>query len=102
MARMRSGMLRSMESPGRRSARARSCVVRSALLWRARRPRLDQRVVVDRLALRLLVRELALRRDVAVLLRLLEPEVGRLLRVQLRSAVALHVGAFEPAEHLIL
>src|SRR3977135_4130088 len=40
--------------------------VRSALRRRCR-PRLDQRVVVDGFALRLLVRQLALGRDVAVL-----------------------------------
>src|SRR5450631_3046841 len=49
--------------------------VRSALRRRGR-PRLDQRVVVDGFALWLLVRQLALGRDVAVLGRLREPELG--------------------------
>src|SRR5947209_8226018 len=53
--------------------------LRLGALRRRRRPRLDQRVVVDGLALRLLVGELALRRDVAVLGRLVEPVLSRLL-----------------------
>src|SRR5882762_6353500 len=65
--------------------------VRGAL-WRRGRPRLDQRVVVDGFALRLLVRQFALGRDGAVLLGLLEPEFGRLLLVELRSAGTLHTG----------
>src|SRR5258708_7603567 len=65
--------------------------VRSAL-WRRCRPRLDQRVVVDGFALRLLVRQLALGRDVAVLGRLREPVLSRLLFVHLRSASALDAG----------
>ena len=52
--------------------------VSSAALGRRRRPALDQRVVVDRLALRLLVGELRLGRDVAVLLGLLEPVLAPL------------------------
>src|SRR3984893_16562516 len=66
-----------------------SCGRGSSALGRGRRPRLDQRVVVDRLTLGLLVRELALRRDGAVLLDLGEPVVGGLLGVELRPAVAL-------------
>src|SRR6202158_5850895 len=68
--------------------------VRSALRRRGR-PRLDQRVVVDGFALRLLVRQLALGRDVAVLCRLREPELGRLLLVELRPARALDAGFLE-------
>src|SRR3954447_4981512 len=67
-------------------------------LRRGRRPRLHQRVVVNRLALRLLVRQLALGRDVAVLLGLLEPELGRLLLVQLRPALLLHAGLLKTFE----
>src|SRR6266571_5038467 len=62
----------------------------SAALRRGRGPALDQGVVVDGLALRLLVLQLALGRDVAVLRRLVVPELGRLLLVELRAAVALH------------
>src|SRR5450631_568401 len=47
--------------------------VQRGALRRCRRPRLDQGVVVDGFALRLLVGELALRRDIAVLGRLREP-----------------------------
>src|SRR4051794_11739882 len=75
-------------------------VVRRALLrFRALRglcrPRLDQGVVVDRLALRLLVGELALGSNRAVLLGLGEPVLGRLLLVQLRTAGALHAGLLQ-------
>src|ERR1700753_3622114 len=45
-------------------------LVRGSALGRGGRPRLDQGVVVDGFALRLLVRQLALRRDVAILRRL--------------------------------
>src|SRR5260221_12703004 len=61
--------------------------VRSALRRRGR-PRLDQRVVVDGFALRLLVRELALGRVAAVLFRLGEPILGRVLLVELRPRPA--------------
>ena len=63
----------------------------STPLRRRRGPALDQRVVVDRFALRLLVGELRLRGDVAVLLGLVEPELRALLLVELRTAFALHV-----------
>src|ERR1700742_763886 len=61
-------------------------LLRVGALRRRGRPRLDQGVVVDRFALRLLVGKLALRRDVAVLFRLLVPVLGGFLLVQLRSA----------------
>src|SRR5476649_546584 len=54
--------------------------VRSALRRRGR-PRLDQRVVVDGFTLRLLVGQLALGRDVAILGGLREPVLSRLLLV---------------------
>src|SRR5689334_15041029 len=71
-------------------------------LRRGGRPRLDQRIVVDGLALRLLVGELALRRDVAVLGRLGEPELGGLLLVQLRTALLLHAALLETFENGVL
>src|SRR5580700_83219 len=75
--------------------------VRSALRW-ACRPRLDQRVVVDGFALRLLVRELALGRDVAVLGGFREPVLRALLLVQLRSAGALDAGLLKTLHHRVL
>src|SRR5260370_783770 len=66
------------------------------------RPRLDQRVVVDGFALRLLVGELALGRDGAVLLGLLEPVLGRLLLVEFWSASALHAGFLQTLHHRVL
>src|SRR5882762_8302597 len=75
--------------------------VRSALRRRGR-PRLDQRVVVDGFALRLLVRQLALGRDVAVLCGLVEPEFGGLLLVQLRPALFLHAGLLKTFHHRVL
>src|SRR5882762_8299087 len=75
--------------------------VRSALRRRGR-PRLDQRVVVDSFALRLLVRQLALGRDGAVLLGLLEPVLGALLLVEFWSASALHVGFLQTLHHRVL
>src|SRR5579871_749512 len=71
-------------------------------LGRRGRPRLDQRVVVDGFALRLLVRKFALGRDVAVLGGLREPVLGALLLVELRSAGALHAGLLEPLHHRVL
>src|SRR6476646_3928590 len=61
-------------------------LLRFGPLGRGGRPRLHQRVVVDGFALRLFVRQLALGSDVAVLFGLGEPELGRLLLVQLRPA----------------
>src|SRR3979411_2389770 len=75
--------------------------VRSALRRRGR-PRLDQRVVVDGFALRLLVRQFALGRDGAVFLGLGEPEFGRLLLVELRPASTLHARLLKPLHHRIL
>src|SRR5258705_12655248 len=75
--------------------------VRSALRRRGR-PRLDQRVVVDGFALRLLIRQLALGRDVAVLCGLVEPEFGGLLLVQLRPALFLHAGLLKTFHHRVL
>src|SRR5260370_33212509 len=66
------------------------------------RPRLDQRVVVDGFALRLLVGELALGRDGAVLLGLLEPVLGRLLLVEFWSASPLHAGFLKTFHHRAL
>src|SRR5712672_3473633 len=66
------------------------------------RPRLDEGVVVDGFALRLLVRQLALGRDGAVLLDLGEPMFRRFLLVQLRSAGALHAGFLQTLEHGVL
>src|SRR5262249_44182427 len=88
-------------SPGR-AGRRQWWLLRLSPLRRRRRPRLDQRVVVDRLALRLLVGELALRCDVAVLRRLGEPELGGLLLVQLRTALLLHAALLETLEHGVL
>src|SRR5689334_22953546 len=73
----------------------------SALLRRGRRPALDQRVVVDRLALRLLVVELALRGEVAVLGGFGEPVFGRFLLAELGSAGALRARALEAREHVV-
>src|SRR5664279_6435879 len=78
-----------------------SVSVRSALRRRGR-PRLDQGVVVDGFALRLLVRQLALGRDVAVLGRLGEPVLSRLLLVELRSASALHAGFLQTFHYRVL
>src|SRR5713101_3456866 len=75
--------------------------VRSAFGRRCR-PRLDQRVVVDGFALRLLVRQLALGRDGAVLLGLLEPVLGRLLLVEFWPASALHAGLLKTLQHRVL
>src|SRR5712671_1826192 len=75
-----------------------SLSVRSALRRRGR-PRLDQCVVVDGFALRLLVRQLALGRDGAVLLGLLEPVLGRLLLVEFWSASPLHAGFLQTLHH---
>src|SRR5260221_7418170 len=66
-----------------------SLSVRSALRRRGR-PRLDQCVVVDGFALRLLIRQFALGRDGVVLLGFREPELGLLFLVELRSASTLH------------
>src|SRR3984893_7984908 len=75
--------------------------VRSALR-RGSRPRLDQRVVVDGFALRLLVGQLALRRDVPVFGRLPKPVLGRLLLVHLRSASTLDAGFLQTFHHRVL
>src|SRR5581483_3999166 len=87
--------------PRSRGAAERTSVRRGAL-GRARRPRLDQGVVVDGLALRLLVGKLALRRNVAVLGRLGEPVLGGLLLVELRTAGTLHARLLETFEHRVL
>src|SRR5712672_199829 len=75
--------------------------VRSALRRRGR-PRLDQRVVVDGFALRLLVRQLALGRDGVVLFGLGEPELGLLLLVELGAASPLHARLLEPLPNRVL
>src|SRR6266851_4177651 len=93
--------LRSGASAPHRVRDTRDTSVRSALRRRGR-PRLDQRVVVDGFALWLLVRQLALGRDVAVLCRLREPILGRFLLVELRSALALDAGFLEAFHHRIL
>src|SRR6266702_1390255 len=72
--------------------------VRSALRRRGR-PRLDQRVVVDGFALRLLVCQLALGSEVAVLLRLGEPVFRLLFLVQLRTAGTLNAGFLQTFHH---
>src|SRR6266404_6738778 len=69
--------------------------VRGALRWRGG-PRLDQGVVVDGFALRLLVRKFALGRDGVVLFGPGEPELGLLLLVELRTESALHAGLLKP------
>ena len=71
-------------------------------LRRRRRPRLDQSVVVDGFALRLLVSQLALGRDRAVLLGLGEPELSRLLRIELRSAGTLYARLLDTFHHRVL
>ena len=53
-------------------------------------PGLDQLVVVDGHSGRLLVRELALRSDVAVFLRLFVPVLGRFLLIEFWAELALH------------
>src|SRR5712672_2881000 len=94
----RAEKLRRTGSPGQAGRRQRWTSLRLCPLRRRGRPRLDQRVVVDGFALRLLVRQLALGRDGAVLLRLGEPMLGGLLLVQLRPALLLHAGLLKTFE----
>src|SRR5260370_31910959 len=93
--------LRSGASAPHRVRDTRDTSVRSALRRRCR-PRLDQRVVVDGFALSLLVRQLALGRDVAVLGRLREPVLCRFLLVHLRSASTLDAGFLQTFHHRVL
>src|SRR6202140_5745240 len=88
-------------APGLLLRVATASVQRGALRRRGR-PRLDQGVVVDGFTLRLLVRQLALGRDVAFLGGLAEPVLGRLLLVELRSAGALDAGFLQTFHHRIL
>src|SRR5580692_6447167 len=74
----------------------------SLLVRNFRLPALDQFIVVLRDALRLLVGELALRGDIAVLLGLGVPVLRGLLLIELRPELALHAGFLQPAQDLIL
>src|SRR5664279_1051266 len=77
---------RAMAGPGLAMARA---IVSGLLRRRRRGPGLQEFVIIDRLALRLLVRQLALRRQIAVLRGFLIPIFRGFLRVHLRSERAL-------------
>src|SRR5262249_36961130 len=89
-------------SPGLSLFLSREALLELGALRRGGGPRLDQRVVVDGLPLRLFVGKLALRRNVAVLRRLVKPILRSLLLVELRSAGALHTGLFKTFEHGVL